>query len=807
MTQGGQSITFGALSNQAFGTAPFAVSATASSGLTVIFASTTSTNCTVSGTTVTLAAVGTCAIQATQAGNANWAAAAPVNQSFQVTQASQTITFGALSNKAFGTAPFAVSGTASSGLAVSFASTTSTICTVSGATVTLVAVGTCTIQATLAGNTNWSAATPVNQSLLVTQGSQTITFGVLTIQAFGTAPFAIIATSSSSLPVSFASTTSAVCTISGTTVTLVAAGTCTIQATQSGNTNYAAAAPTTQSFQVTQAGQTITFAAYSNQQFGASPFPLSATASSGLPVNFSSTTSTICTASGSTVTLVAAGTCTIQAMQSGNTNYAAAAPINQSFQVTQGSQTITFTALSNKAFGTVPFAVSASATSGLSVSFNSQTAPVCTVSASTVTLVAVGTCTVQATQGGNTNWTAAPSVNQSFQVTQANQTINFGALSNQIFGTAPFALSATTSSGLTVGYTSTTPTVCTVLGATTTLVSAGTCTIQATQAGNSNYAAATPINQSFQVTQGSQAITFAALPNQVFGTAPFAVSATATSGLAVSFASQTTLVCTVSGSTVTFFEAGTCTLQATEAGNTNWAAAPSVNQSFQVTPRGQIISFGPLSNQAFGTLPITVSASATSGLAISFNSQTTSVCTISGLTVNLISVGTCTVQATQGGNTNWAVAPSVNQTFQVTQGSQIISFSALSNQTSGTIPFTVSATATSGLAVSFNSQTLPVCTLSGSTVTLASSGTCTIQATQAGNSNPARRPKPVGQSFQVTLSVSTNAISGWQCRRHVFRRSVGRRRLDCHIQRLFSPYRPRKRCCQRHRQRNCSVYL
>jgi hypothetical protein len=47
---------------------------------------------------VTLVAAGTCTIQATQAGNANWAAATPVNQSFQVTQESQTITFGALPN-------------------------------------------------------------------------------------------------------------------------------------------------------------------------------------------------------------------------------------------------------------------------------------------------------------------------------------------------------------------------------------------------------------------------------------------------------------------------------------------------------------------------------------------------------------------------------------------------------------------------------------------------------------------------------------------------------------------------------------
>jgi hypothetical protein len=67
---------------------------------------------------------------------------------------------------------------------------------------------------------------------------------------------------------------------------------------------------------------------------GAPPFTVSATASSGLAVSFASVTPTVCTVSGSTVTLVAAGTCTIHAMQTGNTNFAAATPVNQSFLVT-----------------------------------------------------------------------------------------------------------------------------------------------------------------------------------------------------------------------------------------------------------------------------------------------------------------------------------------------------------------------------------------------------------------------------------------------------------------------------------------
>ena len=706
------------------------------------------------GTTVTLVGAGTCTIQATQAGNANYAAATPVSQSFTVTAASQTITFGSLASQAFGSVPFAVSATASSGLPVSFNSQTTSVCTVSGATVTLAAVGTCTIQATQAGNAGYAAATPVSQSLAVTQASQTITFqGYPLTAAFGGSPVLVGAIASSGLTVSFNSQTTAVCTVSGTTVTLAAVGTCTIQATQGGNANYAAATPVSQSFPVTPENQTITFGSLASQVFGTSPFAVSATASSGLAVGFSSQTTAVCTVSGTTVTLVGAGTCTIQATQTGNANYAAATPVSQSFTVTQASQTITFGSLASQVFGTSPFAVSATATSGLAVTFASQTTPVCTVSGTTVTLAGVGTCTIQAAQTGNANYAAAGAVTQSFAVTQASQSITFGTLASQAFGTAPFTVSATATSGLAVTFASQTTPVCTVSGATVTLAAVGTCTIQATQTGNANYAAATAVSQSFAVTQGSQTITFGSLANEPMGTAPFAVSATASSGLAVSFASQTTSVCTVSGTTVTLAAVGTCTIQATQAGNANYAAATAVSQSFTVTAASQTITFGSLANQVFGTAPFAVSATASSGLAVSFASQTTAVCTVSGTTVTLIAGGACTIQATQSGNANYTAAAPVNQGFTVTPASQTIGFGTISNQVLGTAPFTVSATASSGLTVSFTSQSTSVCTVSGTTVTLAAVGTCTIQAAQTGNASYAAAT-PVNESFSVTPAPS-----------------------------------------------------
>ena len=79
-----QMINFGPLNNAPVSTAPFTISATTNSALVVSFTSTTPAVCTVSGTTVTLVATGTCSITASQAGNATYAAAASVVQSFTV---------------------------------------------------------------------------------------------------------------------------------------------------------------------------------------------------------------------------------------------------------------------------------------------------------------------------------------------------------------------------------------------------------------------------------------------------------------------------------------------------------------------------------------------------------------------------------------------------------------------------------------------------------------------------------------------------------------------------------------------------
>ena len=739
-----QTITFKAPSNQTVGT-PLALVATASSGLPVSFASTTPSVCTVSGTTATFLASGICTIQATQAGNSTYAAAAPVSKNCAVAGQAQSLAFGTIAAQTVGK-PLTLSATASSGLAVTFVSETPSICNVSGSTASFIAVGTCTMEAKQTGNSQWAAATAVLQSFTVNIGAQTITFKAPGNQTVGT-PLTLVATSSSGLAVSFASQTASVCTVSGTTATFLASGTCTVQATQPGNANYTAATPVAKNFAVGGEPQTITFNNPGAQNVG-TPLALAATASSGLAITFVSETYGTCTVSGSTATFIATGSCTIEAKQAGNSAWAAATPVLQSFTVSGKTQTISFANPGVQTVGT-PLTLSATASSNLAVSFASTTTGICTVSNTTATFIATGSCTIQATQAGNTTWAAATPVSQSFTVNQA-QTITFGAIAAQTVG-KPLTLSATASSGLPVAFASTTTGVCTVANTTATFIASGSCTIQATQTGNTTYGAATPVSQTFTVNGAAQTITFKAPATQTVGT-PLALVATASSGLTVAFTSQTTGICTVSGTTATLIASGTCTVQATQPGNTIYAAATAVAKNFAVVGQAQSITFANPGVQTAGT-QLALTATASSGLAITFVSETAGICTVSGTTASFIAIGSCTIEAKQAGNSQWAAATAVMQSFTVNIGAQTITFKAPSTQTVGT-PLTLVATSNSGLAVSFASQTTSVCTVSGTTATFIASGTCTIQATQPGNASFAAAT-PVTKSFAVAGEPQT----------------------------------------------------
>ena len=181
-------------------------------------------------------------------------------------------------------------------------------------------------------------------------------------------------------------------------------------------------------------------------------------------------------------------------------------------------------------------------------------------------------------------------LSSTFDVLKRDQTIAFDPLPAKTYGDAPFAVSATATSGLPVTLASDNEAVATVAAAlgewTVTIVSAGTATIAASQAGDAAWNPADDVLQVLTVGRAAQAIDFAELPAKTYGDAPFALSATAGSGLPVSFASSDEGVVTVAEDggtwTATIVGAGAATITASQAGNGNWSPAANLPQPLNV---------------------------------------------------------------------------------------------------------------------------------------------------------------------------------------------------------------------------------
>ncbi len=285
-----------------------------------------------------------------------------------VNRLAQVITFGALAPKRTDAAPFTLSATASSGLAVSFVSSNTSIATVSGITVTITGAGTNIITASQAGNATYLPATNISQLLIVgiqpgiSSQPTNLTVNVTSnatfnVNATGTAPFSYQWRTNS---VNLAGATNATLTL--TSVLTNQAGNYAVVITNLWGSITSSVAVLT----VNRLGQTITFGGLTNQPVGNPPFTLTATASSGLPVSYTSSNINIATVSGSTVTIVTVtnGSTIITASQAGDATYLPALNVNQTLTVGGTAPAITLqpTSLTVVAPTNVTLSVTASGT-------------------------------------------------------------------------------------------------------------------------------------------------------------------------------------------------------------------------------------------------------------------------------------------------------------------------------------------------------------------------------------------------------------------------------------------------------------
>jgi hypothetical protein len=163
--------------------------------------------------------------------------------------------------------------------------------------------------------------------------------------------------------------------------------------------------------------QTIQFDAIPAKAVGDTSFVISATATSGLPVQFASANAKVAKVTGNKVQIVGAGTCDIIAFQEGDTIYAPATQVIQKLTVAKGNQAITFADLTPKMTGDPDFSAGASASSGLDCALTSSNTAVATIVNGLIQIKGAGSSTITAKQTGNVHYNAASQVSQELIVT------------------------------------------------------------------------------------------------------------------------------------------------------------------------------------------------------------------------------------------------------------------------------------------------------------------------------------------------------------------------------------------------------
>ena len=364
--------------------------------------------------------------------------------------------------------------------------------------------------------------------------------------------------------------------------------------------------------------------------------------------------------------------------------------MQRSFQVLKGNQAVSFAALADKRLDE-SLTVVATASSGLTVSFTSATPGGCSVAGTSVTFVSVGTCTVSADQGGNGNWNPAPQVQRSFQVVKGNQTVAFTstAPSGATAGGAPYTATATASSGLVVTFVSGSPSVCTSggpNGATFSFTAVGTCIVNATQPGNTNWNAAAPVAQTFAVGKASPTLSVSAPATGTVGTAIAAASITATLASSSGANATAPITFTVFGpqtaAPAPCASGGTMVGAATPAGNGTYQSSASFTPSAAGTYWWYVSSPSETNNNAAASAcnspSMTQTVVTAAATRLSFSSCTTS----PGNSANCATAGTATVtlkKKNQGGG-RWTA----RVTLMDASGNPIV------NTTGSTIVVTVS---------------------------------------------------------------------------------------------------------------------
>ena len=166
--------------------------------------------------------------------------------------------------------------------------------------------------------------------------------------------------------------------------------------------------------------------------------------------------------------------------------------------------------------------------------------------------------------------------------------------------------------------------------------------------------------------QSSGTITFDPLAPKTYGDPDFTVSATASTGLTVSFSASGN--CTVSGTIVHITGAGSCTITASQSGDVDNRAERASAARSRSRRRARRLCSRRSRARSSAIQTSRAAHGDQSGLAVAFAARGS--CTVAGARVHLTGAGSCTITASQAGNANYGAAPAVARTFSIGRSAQ-----------------------------------------------------------------------------------------------------------------------------------------
>lgn len=336
-------------------------------------------------------------------------------------------------------------------------------------------------------------------------------------------------------------------------------------------------------------------------------------------------------------------------------------------------------------------------------------------------------------QAGNEDY-AETSVTAVVVVDSLPQTVTFSVIPTDLKVGDTATLSAISSVGLAITFTSSNPAVASISGTTLTINAQGLVEITATATPSPTYTPAS-VTQEVAIGRSGQTIYFPTIPSVPYGVGTVSLVASSTSGLPFTTTSSNTAVATViNGTTLQISGVGTTTITLAQPGNGYWLAAPAQQQLLTVTKGDPGLQFTRPANPgdpiALGDRRL-LSASATNGQTVRFSA--TGAVRLDGEYLVADSIGSGTVTALVDST---ALYNSGAITYDIAVGklSQTINFPTLGIFSFTDFDFALGAMASSGLPVEYTSSNTNVVDVVGNRVTITGVGVASITAAQAGDS-------------------------------------------------------------------------